>query len=1096
MEQELEKFYMQLPPELQKKINAIQDEQQKMEVLSSLYQRYLQTQGQAQGNPQTMGQDPKSLMGRYGIRAEEGVNPNRQQIDVEAERNENITVQDGMIVPTKGGYLQELSKNPITGQSTYEIPNNKDNQTHEEGGVDTILKEGDVVNSDKTKIPFDFKIGKSNFKNKTFKEASDKISTLEKKAEKDLNYLVEKGKADDITEQSFEMNFAKYGKMREELNTLQESVLEVNKQIEGNKETNSILARYGTNVKAYEKAENNYYDLLEGYSDKKRGIKKEHIYKAEKGLNASVSNLQEVIDYARAKNLNPREINDKIISTGILSNNYNNSSSPKKGSNQKSFVKPFSYNPSSDTIQQFKDVIASQESKSYKNPYMAIGGLKEQDAMVPFEDTKGKRASSAIGKYQFLWTTWKNDIKKQTGIEDPDEFRNNPSAQEQFMDWYTKNDLMPKAIKAKQKYQIPMNVYEIMGAMHLEGEDGFIKKYNSGQMNKSTMAGKFKNASTEQYSGAFSQFPEEQGMRYGGKLYAKDGIYASFDDLYQDNFLSDEYYEEDLKNIKEYADKDKRLEYLEKSIADNPEFLEKFTKRFNFDIGSYDYLGKLITKDEMKSIIESDNYPVIFKNYWGNYKNQRAVKPGDLWDYSSHIYNADPKNEKENRESFRNLREYNTPYYSIGDSPWDVELSQQPKLRFTGNLKQENFPLMTEENYLYWRDYVQNISYDNPRAKEARLISDKYKNPEGSFRRYGQDKIFGKVHEALYPGFQELMKNKEEELARYNSKENLSTAVTPELDPIYDGGTTEEVTITPKEEDLTSTSTSTTPTEGVGYKDESGKWWEKLNYGVNKSLPYANALSLLMEKKINPTLQQKRARYTPLNTDIDVQPQMNEIQRMYNMNQSDSRGNPSLRAARLAQIASNATGNTNQVLSGKYNQEQQLENQEILRRDSYFNNLDDYNRQLMKQYETEVLQTDENARQQRRGAADYMANLKLRESEQNKATALGLSNTIYDYDPVTGKLVRNPMKAQQDFMQKKLVMEYQNLLTQKQAAQEALLKSKDKDESKPLEEKIKDLEKQLKDLSPDSTGKTVKKKYGGKIKKENKKSMSYDFSSY
>ena len=35
------------------------------------------------------------------------------------------------------------------------------------------------------------------------------------------------------------------------------SVLEVNKQIEGNKETNSILARYGTNVKAYEKFWNN-----------------------------------------------------------------------------------------------------------------------------------------------------------------------------------------------------------------------------------------------------------------------------------------------------------------------------------------------------------------------------------------------------------------------------------------------------------------------------------------------------------------------------------------------------------------------------------------------------------------------------------------------------------------------------------------------------------------------------------------------------------------------------------------------------------------------------------------------------------------------
>jgi muramidase (phage lysozyme) len=962
MEQELEKFYMQLPPELQKKINAIQDEQQKMEVLSSLYQRYLQTQGQAQGNPQTMGQDPQSLMGRYGLRAEEGANPNRQQIDVEAERNENITVQDGMIVPTKGGYLQELSKNPITGQSTYEIPNNKDNQTHEEGGVDTILKEGDVVNSDKTKIPFDFKIGKSNFKNKTFKEASDKISTLEKKAEKDLNYLVEKGKADDITEQSFEMNFAKYGKMREELNTLQESVLEVNKQIEGNKETNSILARYGTNVKAYEKAENNYYDLLEGYSDKKRGIKKEHVYKAEKGLNASVSNLQEVIDYARAKNLNPQEINDKIISTGILSDNYNNSSSPKKSSNQKSFVKPFSYNPSSDTIQQFKDVIASQESKSYKNPYMAIGGLKEQDAMVPFEDTKGKRASSAIGKYQFLWTTWKNDIKKQTGIEDPDEFRNNPSAQEQFMDWYTKNDLMPKAIKAKQKYQIPMNVYEIMGAMHLEGEDGFIKKYNSGQMNKATMAGKFKNASTEQYSGAFSQFPEEQGMRYGGKLYADLGMSPSY--------------------------------------KMNSETVNPFTT----------YLG--------------DNMP---KGKVPKYNAMGDLSPEDLYLINQHYFEGKATDNK----SLQTMM-----------NQYSIDKTGKPVYH-----------------------YLNGVLDTNKVAQIDGIIGD-------DWRDLGQN-MLRNINNPIQP--------------------NTSLEVTPEV--TYNGQglpATEISADIPGKESVTAEQ----DTEGVGYKDESGKWWEKLNHGVNKSLPYANALSLLMEKKINPTLQQKRARYTPLNTDVDIQPQMNEIQRMYNMNQSDSRGNPSLRAARLAQIASNATGNTNQVLSGKYNQEQQLENQETLRRDSYFNSLDDYNRQLMKQYEREVLQTDENARQQRRGAADYMANLKLRESEQNKATALGLSNTIYDYDPVTGKLVRNPMKAENKFMQEKLIMIYKNLLEQKQAAQEALLKATDKDERKTLEDEIKDLKKQLKDLSPESSGKTVTKKYGGKIKKENKKSMSYDFSSY
>jgi len=1007
MNQELEQFFAQLPPELQEKIQAIPDDQKKMEVLSTLYQKYVQTQGQ---------QGQQSLMGRYGMRAEEGANPSQERIPVEAERNENVTVQDGMSVPTDGGYLEEKSSNPITGQTTYEIPDNKYNQTHEQGGVDTELKEGDVVNSDKLKIPFEFKVGTSNFKNKTFKDASDKISSLEKNAEKKLNNLVKDGKADEITEQSFSINFAKYGKMREELNTIQETVLEMNKQEDSNKEVNSIMARYGTNVKSLDKAKNNYDEILTGYIDNKRGFKKENVLKAEKGLNAKLNDMQELLSYARENNLSPQEINEKIISTGMLNNNYTNS--PQKSSSQKSFVKPFSYNPSSDTIQQFKDVIASQESRSYKNPYMAIGGLKEKDAMVPFESTKGKRASSAIGKYQFLWTTWKNDIKKQTGIEDPDEFRNNPSAQEQFMDWYTKNDLLPKATRLKQKYQIPMNVYEIMGALHLEGEQGFLKKYQSGQMNKSTMAGKFKNASTEQYSGAFSQFPEEQEMRYGGKLYAHVGVKASTPGLVR---LLPGYEITDL----------------------DPALKDSWT----------DYQGNRI--DEQGNLITNNNTLSPIMN---NISTTPISKPFSLWGGDNN-----PPNQPR----------LNLPNYTLEDVDYlnkelfqgQAKTEKQFQELLYGKYKQDT------GNPVY-RKYNGQIDQNNLAKIDGRLGDD----PELAINYY-LDKLKGQS--VPLPG------------------SNYTKAISPSKPPLSfesylsrgpEPEDQEEIGMQAIENNDPSTS------EGIGFQNDQAKWWEKVNYGINKSLPYANALSLLMEKKINPTLQQKRARYTPLNTDVDIQPQMNEMQRMYNRNQSDSRGNPSLRAARLAQISSNITGNTNQLLSGKYNQEQQLENQEIMRRDGYFNSLDDYNRQLMKQYETEVLQTDENMRQQRRGASDYMANLKLRESEQNKATALALSNTMYDYNPITGKMDVNQRKADENVAYKYQMFKYQNLLQQQQKIQEELALTKNKDERKPLEEQLKDMEKKLKDLETPKT--TTSKKLGGRVKKENTTIDKFRFSNY
>ena len=199
------------------------------------------------------------------------------EIPVEAERNETLTTQDGTQPDVDGGYLEQKSYNPVSGQSTYEIPDNKHNQTHPEGGVSMMLKEGDVVNSDKTKIPTDFKVYGKNFKGKTFKEASDFISKKEEDTQKQLEELEKEGKADKVTENSVSLMLTKLAVDRNNLNDLQEQVLESKKQKEYKDELNSSIKQFGGLVKNATKSEEVYNKTLDrflnGYTTEKPVLK-------------------------------------------------------------------------------------------------------------------------------------------------------------------------------------------------------------------------------------------------------------------------------------------------------------------------------------------------------------------------------------------------------------------------------------------------------------------------------------------------------------------------------------------------------------------------------------------------------------------------------------------------------------------------------------------------------------------------------------------------------------------------------------------------------------------------------------------------------
>jgi hypothetical protein len=273
----LMEFYNQLPPELQEKIAVLPPEKQQ-EVLMQLLTKFNNSQQNVENNQQfaeggevdsqqimqmvaqalqqnTPPEQILQMLVEQGIPQEQATQiieqvmlqmqeqqPEQefqdggqaQSIPVEAERNENITVQDGQQPQVEGGYLEQQSHNPITGQSTYEIPDNGHSETHNNGGVNMQLSEGDVVNSDKTKIPIDFKIYGKSFKNKTFKDASDYLSKQENKVQDDYANRIKEGKTDKVSDGTLQIILAKLGKSRNELNELQEQVLESKKQKEAN----------------------------------------------------------------------------------------------------------------------------------------------------------------------------------------------------------------------------------------------------------------------------------------------------------------------------------------------------------------------------------------------------------------------------------------------------------------------------------------------------------------------------------------------------------------------------------------------------------------------------------------------------------------------------------------------------------------------------------------------------------------------------------------------------------------------------------------------------------------------------------------------
>jgi len=141
-----------------------------------------------------------------------------------------------------------------------------------------------------------------------------------------------------------------------------------------------------------------------------------------------------------------------------------------------------------------KDLIATQES----------GG--NYKALPWLDKAHTKLASSAAGKYQFLWGDHKDEIQKITGVKTKQDFLNNPDAQEEFFDYWDNTTLTPWANKIKSQLNIQLPINKIKAAIHFSGPKGAWNYFSKGIVSKDALG-----TNTGSYMNNFKYGGQQQG---------------------------------------------------------------------------------------------------------------------------------------------------------------------------------------------------------------------------------------------------------------------------------------------------------------------------------------------------------------------------------------------------------------------------------------------------------------------------------------------------------------------------------------------------------------------------------------------------------
>lgn len=134
-------------------------------------------------------------------------------------------------------------------------------------------------------------------------------------------------------------------------------------------------------------------------------------------------------------------------------------------------------------------------------------GQKESDNNYKLTN----KNSSAAGKYQFLYNTWKGKIQQITGIASKTDFLNNPKAQEKFFQWYTDNEVLPQAKKLqKEAAKKGFSLSEVAKLIHFRGATGAknLLKWDSE---------KYKTRDSKNNMGVYEYLGRDRQVKKGGR---------------------------------------------------------------------------------------------------------------------------------------------------------------------------------------------------------------------------------------------------------------------------------------------------------------------------------------------------------------------------------------------------------------------------------------------------------------------------------------------------------------------------------------------------------------------------------------------------
>jgi len=865
-------FIDTLPPHIQEKLDMIDDKAVKNQVVQNLMEK-----SKAFDEP--------------------------NKVDIEAERNENVTVASDSKPSSLGGKLIKKSENPVSGETTYEIPNDGSSASHKQDGVDVRLEPGSVINSHKFKIDTDFKIGNKNFKGKSHKEASDYISNQEEKIQKNFNELQSKGMVDKISEESLGIMLTKLAMARKELNNRQESALNLKEQKEKANYINQNMAEFGSHIKDITKRGTLARNKAQQFLNSKIGL--EPMLKAADGMNASIEKFSQFAD-----KLKPDTSFEDFISLA-----HQSGMTPDLSG--KTFKAPENVKLTGDLKLRANYANNFFIDKGYTPVQAAgiVGNLIQESNLNP-------TVTNSIGAFGIA--QWFKDRKIN------------------FKTWAEQNQLNPYDMDTQLSYvdhELSTShaavAKQLAGANSIEEATMIVRKKYEIPGEKEANDRRRLGYANYVYGLGTANLGKRNTQKFekGGFVKASDGL------IFKDALSSAT--EEDKKQLSGM---------LKKILGDS-------------DYNSMDFKKRKRNPEFNKMVNPLTDYFIkVFGN--PNSDSERVNQLGiDSW--STPSYKPSNWNLEKNKDNIWDVVTESllrSASRRMGSYP---NTSTTPESNKSGN----------NGDFLYGYETPMNINQLS--SDERNLAHKQLPNLSGN----------------------ELVMGYNMDGSQYFR--DLNSNVTKNDNPIDKDAEN-------KAKEDAYQSESSDPASMTSIMD-------RIRYGLRNAAPYLNALPRMFEPLISPVLRQDEY-HNPadyINTDVSVQAQLNENQRGLLTEQAQATGNPSVRNARLAQIQSNYQNVNNQLLTDKYNREQALKTQKGVSGTEYLNQWLKSNQNLGKQFEQEWLQTLENQRQQQYATADYMTNIGLRKAEEDRAMQLGLSNTVYDYDPISGKLVPNKDKIAQ-----------------------------------------------------------------------------------